>query len=52
LPTTLGTATLASPPASALLDHFRPKPIVIAALEDGFVDAEHSLLTKIREWAT
>jgi MFS family permease len=27
----LGTATLAAPPAGALLDHFRPKPILIAS---------------------
>jgi MFS family permease len=26
----LGTGTLATPPTGALLDHFRPKPILIA----------------------
>ena len=30
LATILGTATLVSPPTGALLDHFRPKPILIA----------------------
>ena len=30
LATILGTATLVTPPSGALLDHFRPKPILIA----------------------
>ena len=30
LATILGTATVVTPPAGALLDHFRPKPILIA----------------------